>query len=100
MKKYLISAILVLIGIACFISYNIIGSEIAADGTLIEPFFLIPMGCLAIFLSIASSLMLSIWAMMHKPQKYDKIVFFSTSGFAILIVGYLSVSFAYLSQIG
>ena len=69
MKKYLISAILVLIGIACFISYNIIGSEIAADGTLIEPFFLIPIGFLAIFLSIASSLMLSIWAMMHNPKK-------------------------------
>lgn len=100
MKKYLISAILVLIGIACFISYNIIGSEVAADGTLIEPFFLIPIGFLAIFLSISSSLMLSIWAMMHNPKKCDKIVFFSTSGFAILIVGYLSVSFAYLSQIG
>lgn len=100
MKKYLISAILVLIGIACFISYNIIGSEVAADGTLIEPFFLIPIGFLAIFLGIASSLMLSIWAMMHNPKKYDKIVFFSTSGFAFLIVTYLSASFAYLNQIG
>lgn len=100
MKKYLISTILVLIGITSFISYNIIGSEIATDGTLNEPFFLIPIGCFSIFLSIISSLILSIWAIVHKPQKYDKIIFFLTSGFAILIIGYLSISFAYLSQIG
>lgn len=100
MKKYLISIIFALIGIACFISFNIIGSEVAADGTLVEPFFLIPIGLLCIFLFIVSSLILSIWAMMHNPKKYDKIIFFSTSGFAILTVAYLSASFAYLNKIG
>lgn len=93
MKKYLISAILVLIGIACFISYNIIGSEVAADGTLIEPFFLIPIGFLAIFLAIASSLMLSIWAMMHNPKKYDKIILRLTSSLTIIITLYISIGY-------
>lgn len=46
MKKYLLSLISFILSAICIIAYNIIGSEIAADGALIEPFYLIPIGCL------------------------------------------------------
>lgn len=36
----------------CGITYNIIGQEIAPDGTLIEPFFLIPIAWLFFFIGI------------------------------------------------
>ncbi len=42
MKKYLVSLISIFISIVCIITYDIIGSEVLADGTLVEPFFLIP----------------------------------------------------------
>ena len=50
MKKYLISIVPLAIGILCFILSGVIGSEVLADGTLKEPFFLIPIGYL--FLAI------------------------------------------------
>lgn len=51
MKKYTVALISLVLSILCGVAYNIIGSEVAADGTLIEPFFLIPMSYL--FLAIA-----------------------------------------------
>ncbi|MTI65615.1 MAG: DUF3955 domain-containing protein [Firmicutes bacterium] len=36
----------------CGITYQIIGQEIAPDGTLIEPFFLIPIAWLFLFIGI------------------------------------------------
>lgn len=42
MKKNILYSIPFLIAIGCLVIFNIIGSEVAADGTLIEPFFLIP----------------------------------------------------------
>ena len=33
---------LILAGLGCVIAYSVIGSSVAEDGTLIEPFFLIP----------------------------------------------------------
>jgi hypothetical protein len=37
---------LLLAGLACFIAFALIGSSVADDGTLVEPFFLIPIACL------------------------------------------------------
>lgn len=56
MKKYTISLATLALAILCVISYQIIGSEISADGTLIEPFFLIPMGYLFLLISLISSI--------------------------------------------
>lgn len=56
MKKYILSLISFLIGVGCFVGYSIIGSEVAADGTLVEPFFLIPIGYLFIFVGIVGAL--------------------------------------------
>lgn len=100
MKKYLISTILILIGLACLVSFNIIGSEVSRDGTLVEPFFLIPLGFLSLILGILVNLALSIKSTISSPSKADKIVLFSTSALTILIIVYFSLSFAYLNQIG
>lgn len=32
----------ILAGLGCLIAYSVIGSSVAEDGTLVEPFFLIP----------------------------------------------------------
>jgi len=52
MKKYLISIVPLAIGILCFILSGVIGSEVLADGTLKEPFFLIPIGYLFLAIGI------------------------------------------------
>jgi len=39
MKKYLLNLIPFIITIGCVVTFNIIGSEVAPDGTLVEPFF-------------------------------------------------------------
>lgn len=43
MKKYMVSLMMLLMSIGCIVLYNVIGSEVLADGTLSEPFFLIPL---------------------------------------------------------
>nr|WP_315020033.1 DUF3955 domain-containing protein [uncultured Aminipila sp.] len=43
-----------LAAIICFVSYNIIGAKILPDGTLVEPFALIPIGYIFILLFIIS----------------------------------------------
>lgn len=58
MKKYLLALISFIVGIGCLVTYNIIGSEVAPDGTLIEPFFLIPMGYLFVAIGIIVSIVL------------------------------------------
>jgi hypothetical protein len=44
MKKYMLSLIPLILGIGCLVSFNMMGSKVAADGTLVEPFYLLPMG--------------------------------------------------------
>lgn len=42
MKKNILNIIPFLLAGGCIIAYNIIGSEVLSDGTLVEPFYLIP----------------------------------------------------------
>ena len=37
---------LIIAGLGCFVAFSVIGSEVAEDGTLVEPFFLIPLAWL------------------------------------------------------
>lgn len=46
MKKYILSLIPFILSIGCFAAFNMIGSKVLEDGTLSEPFFLIPLGFL------------------------------------------------------
>lgn len=52
MKKYILNIIPFIMSAGCLLAFNIIGSEVAPDGTLVEPFFLIPMAWLFIFIGI------------------------------------------------
>lgn len=52
MKKYTLA--LILLGIGCIVSFNIIGSTVASDGTLVEPFYLLPMGYSLVAIGIIS----------------------------------------------
>ena len=56
MKKYLLNLIPFIITIGCVVTFNIIGSEVAPDGTLVEPFFLIPIGYLFLAISVITLL--------------------------------------------
>ncbi len=57
MKKYLFSLLSLVLGMGFWIAYTIIGSKIAPDGTLIESFYLIPMGYLFLALGLVSLLL-------------------------------------------
>ncbi len=60
MKKYLLSIIMAVVSIGCFITYNLIGSEVLADGTLSEPFYLIPLGYIFAAIAVISALIIFI----------------------------------------
>ena len=72
MKKYLLALIPFIGGIGCWVAYAIIGSEVAPDGTLLEPFFLIPFG----YLFMATGMLLGVaviaWSLFRNPKKLDK----------------------------
>lgn len=72
MKKYILSLISFVIGIGCLVAYNIIGAEVAYDGTLIEPFFLIPMSYLFLAIGIIWGIAVSILQFFRKPKKVTK----------------------------
>jgi len=54
MKKRLliIAAVFILIGIACAVAYSLIGSYVDEAGMLHEPFGLIPIGYLSVFIGL------------------------------------------------
>lgn len=52
MKKYVLTLICLLVGAGCLIAFNIIGTKVLPDGRLIEPFFLLLIGYLLIFIGM------------------------------------------------
>ena len=50
--KYKIATTLLVIGIICFVSFKIIGSEVDENGFINEPFALLPIGFIYICLSM------------------------------------------------
>lgn len=53
-KKYLLASTPIFLGVIFLIASTIIGSRVAPDGTLIEPFFLIPLSYLFVLIGIVS----------------------------------------------
>ena len=72
MKKKFLILIPFIIGIGCVVAYSIIGSEIAPDGTLLEPFYLIPMSFLFMTIGIILVLAVNIVSFVRKSKKSDK----------------------------
>lgn len=67
-NKYFLASIPMFLGVACLIIYSIIGTKFAPDGTLIEPFFLIPISYLLFFSGIISLLFVAIISMIKKSK--------------------------------
>ncbi|HFK1710343.1 putative membrane protein [Bacillus sp. RC55] len=67
-NKYLLAASPMFLGVLCIIMFNIIGSEVKPDGTLVEPFFLIPLAYLFVFTGIIAILFMAIFSMLQKKK--------------------------------
>lgn len=52
MKRYILNLIPFMITAGCLMGYNIIGSKVLSDGTLVEPFYLIPIAWLFLLIGI------------------------------------------------
>ena len=59
-RTYLVPLLFLLLGLACHVAFGIIGSHVAPDGNLIEPFFLLPIGYLLCALGIITGLIIRI----------------------------------------
>jgi len=46
------------LGIACFMSFHLLGSSVGSDGILVEPFGLLALGWLVLFLSVIGAVVL------------------------------------------
>lgn len=58
MKKYLLSIVSLLISVIFIIAYGAVGSEVLTDGTLKEPFFLIPSAYAFVVIGIISAVII------------------------------------------
>ncbi|MGE7024421.1 DUF3955 domain-containing protein [Solibacillus cecembensis] len=68
MKKYVIASTPILLGVICIIAKVFIGGNVAVDGRLEEPFFLLPIGFLLFFLGIVSLAGVALISMFKKTQ--------------------------------
>lgn len=66
MKKNYLTLIPFILSFACIAAFNVIGSEVAPDGTLIEPFFLIPIAWLFFFIGILCLLFIGAASIYHR----------------------------------
>jgi hypothetical protein len=60
MKKYTFAIVLFLLGAGLLITFRLIGAEVAQDGTLIEPFWMVPLGYLLITIAVISAIVIKI----------------------------------------
>lgn len=67
-NKYLFAATPILLGILCIIIYGMIGSRVEPDGTLVEPFFLIPISFLFVFSGIISLIITGITSILKRKK--------------------------------
>ncbi|MEK4935324.1 MULTISPECIES: DUF3955 domain-containing protein [Bacillus] len=67
-KKYLLASSPIFLGVLCILMFNIIGSEVKPDGTVVEPFFLIPLAYLFVFTGIIVILFVAVFSMFRKKQ--------------------------------
>ncbi len=65
-KRYLLASSPIILGVLCIIMFNIIGSEVKPDGSLVEPFFLIPLAYLFVLIGIITILFVAIISMFRK----------------------------------
>lgn len=69
MKKYIFSMLSGLIGLICFAAYNIIGAKVLPDGSITEPFGLIPIGVLFVFIGVISAIIVAVVTFISNKRK-------------------------------
>ncbi|MDZ4407632.1 DUF3955 domain-containing protein [Bacillus cereus] len=67
-NKYLLASTPIFLGVLCAVIYTIIGSRVEPDGTLVEPFFLIPLGYLFVFIGIILVLFVAVISAFKKNK--------------------------------
>lgn len=67
-NKYLLASTPIILGVLCLVIYSMIGSKVETDGTLVEPFFLIPLSYLFVFSGILAILFAAIVSMFKKGR--------------------------------
>ncbi|KLA28713.1 hypothetical protein B4077_5916 [Bacillus cereus] len=65
-KKYLLASSPIFLGMLCIIMFNVIGSEVKRDGTLVEPFYFIPLAYLFTFTGIVAILCVALFSVFRK----------------------------------
>lgn len=96
MKKiYFPPILLLVIGIICFLTYGIIGSHVALDGTLVEPFGLIPLGWLCIIIGIIFWVLVNIWLWFHKKITPKQKIFTIIGGVLLVCLGFYIMGIIY-----
>jgi cytochrome c biogenesis protein CcdA len=74
MKKIIVLLSPFVISLLCAVSYRIIGSEIAADGALIEPFYLIGLSSIFAIIGIFALIISSVlWLYNRKQNNVDSL---------------------------
>ncbi|QIL45655.1 DUF3955 domain-containing protein [Vagococcus coleopterorum] len=68
-RNYKVAAVLFLIGALCFVAKTLAPETIDADGILHEPFFLIPIGYLFVFIGIGYGIITFIRSIIRKQKK-------------------------------
>jgi hypothetical protein len=68
--KYKIATTLLVIGIMCFVSFELIGSEVDENGFINEPFALLPIGFIFICLSMVLFIVFALIKKKNKVQKH------------------------------
>ena len=66
-NKYLLSSIPIVVGIICLIIYKV-STRIEPDGTLREPFYLLPFGGLLVIIGFVLILFIGIMSLFNKTK--------------------------------
>lgn len=72
MKKYLLSLISFGIAIVCIVAYSIMGISISTNGTISEPFFLLPLSYLFALVGLISTIVVQAKRLSCKHKKEKK----------------------------
>lgn len=67
-RKYLLASSPMFLGVLCIIMFNVIGSEVKPDGTLVEPFYLIPLAYLFTFTGIIAIFCVALFSVLRKKK--------------------------------
>jgi len=68
MKKYIFASTPIILGVLSFLIFMMKGSNVAPDGTLEEPFFLIPIGFLLLFIGFICVVGVALISVIKKTQ--------------------------------